>query len=92
MNANIKQEGRITALEKRIAEAADGFVSLTAEEYDLLLSQPLGTVDGFQPLAATPGGIKVGIGIAGNGVQLRLIFEQPIRNDTGLAAGMSKWD
>lgn len=62
MNANLKQEKRIAALEKRIAEAGDDFVSLTAEEYDLLLSQPIGTVDGFEPLATTAGRIMVGIG------------------------------
>ncbi len=62
MNTNIKQEERIAALEKRIALAGDDFVSLTAEEYDLLLSQPIGTVDGFEPLATTAGGIMVGIG------------------------------
>ncbi len=64
LNTNIKQEERITALEKRIAEAGNDFVSITAEEYDLLLSQPIGTVDGFEPLTTTAGGIMVGIGFA----------------------------
>ncbi|MCK9211128.1 MAG: hypothetical protein M0P61_09865 [Ignavibacteriaceae bacterium] len=64
MNANIKQEERITNLEKRIAEAGDDFVSLTMEEYELLLSQPVGTVDGFEPLTTTAGGIMVGIGFS----------------------------
>ena len=62
MNTNIRQEERIAALEKRIAEAGDDFVSLTAEEYDLLLSRPIGPVDGFNPLTTTAGGIMVGIG------------------------------
>ena len=61
MKTNIKQEERIAALEKRIAEAGDDFVSLTAEEYDLLLSQPIGAIDGFNPLTTTAGGIMVGI-------------------------------
>lgn len=64
LNTNIKQEERIASLEKRIAEAGDDFVSLTAEEYDLLLSQPIGDVDGFEPLTTTAGGIMVGIGFA----------------------------
>jgi hypothetical protein len=64
INTNIKQEERITNLEKRIAEAGDDFVSLTIEEYELLLSQPVGTVDGFEPLNTTAGGIMVGYGFA----------------------------
>ncbi len=64
MDTNIKQEERITNLEKRIAEAGDDFVSLTMEEYELLLSQPVGTVDGFEPLTTTAGGIMVGIGFS----------------------------
>lgn len=78
MNTNSKQQERVAVLQKRIAEAGDGFVSLTAEEYDLLLSQPIGTVDGFQPLAETAGGIKVGIGIAPNGVQqvIQTLFQK----------------
>ncbi len=62
VNTTTKQEEHIAALERRIAEAGDDFVSLTAEEYDLLLSQPIGTVDGFEPLTKTAGGIMVGIG------------------------------
>ncbi len=64
MNTNSKQDERIVALEKRVVEAGDDCVSLTAEEYDLLLSQPIGTVDGFEPLTATAGGIMVGIGFS----------------------------
>ncbi|HEX7410709.1 MAG TPA: hypothetical protein VF298_01065 [Bacteroidales bacterium] len=64
LNTNIKQEERITTLEKRIAEAGDDFVSLMSEEYDLLLSQPVGDVDGFEPLTTAAGGIMVGIGFA----------------------------
>lgn len=59
---NIKQAERIATIEKRIAEAGDDFVSLTAEDYDLLLSQPTGTVEGFEPLTTTAGGIRVGYG------------------------------
>jgi len=62
MKTNIQQEERIAAIEKRIAESGDEFVSLTAEEYDLLLSQPIGVIEGFEPLAATGGGIQVGYG------------------------------
>ncbi len=65
MNTNIKQEERIAALEKRIAEAGDDFVSLTLEEYELLLSRPIGTVDGFEPLTTTAGGIMVGGAVGG---------------------------
>ncbi|TRZ71177.1 MAG: hypothetical protein D4R97_07090, partial [Bacteroidetes bacterium] len=50
MKTNIQQEERIAAIEKRIAESGDEFVSLTAEEYDLLLSQPIGVIEGFEPL------------------------------------------
>jgi hypothetical protein len=64
LNIKTGQDERITSLEKRIAEAGDDFVSLTAEEYDLLLSQPVGTVDGFEALTTTAGGIMVGIGFA----------------------------
>src|SRR3990167_8763048 len=69
MNTNIKQEERIAALEKRIAAVGDDFVSLTAEDYDLLLSQPIGTVNGFEPRTTATGGILVGVGLAGNGLQ-----------------------
>lgn len=61
MKTNIKQDERIAALEKRIAETSDDFVSLTVEEYDLMLSKPIGMVDGFKPLTTTAGGIMVGI-------------------------------
>ena len=60
MKKNIGQEERIAALEKRIAEAGDDFVSLSEEDYDLLLSLPLGP--GFKPLTTTAGGIMLGIG------------------------------
>lgn len=78
MDTNIRQEERIAALEKRIVEAGDDFVSLTAEEYDLMLSKPIGTIDGFEPLTTTTGGIMVGIGFAGNGVQqvIQTIFQK----------------
>jgi len=62
MKTEIKQAERIAILEKRIAEAVNDFASLTAEEYDLLLSQPTGTVEGFEPLTTTAGGIMVGYG------------------------------
>lgn len=62
LKTDIKQEARIAALEKRIAEAGNDFVSLTAEEYDLLLSQPIGAVEDFEPLNTTAGGIMVGYG------------------------------
>src|ERR1035437_5160653 len=64
MKKDIKQEERIADLENRIALSGDDFVSLTAEEYDLLLSQPVGDVDGVEPLTTTGGGIMVGIGFA----------------------------
>jgi hypothetical protein len=64
LNTKTSQDERIAALEKRIAEAGDDFVSLTAGEYDLLLSRPIGDVDGFEPLTTTAGGIMVGIGFA----------------------------
>lgn len=70
LHTNIKQEERIATLEKRIAAAGDNFVSLTAEEYDLLLSQPIGSVDGFKPLATTAGGIVVGIGFREDGPKI----------------------
>lgn len=78
MKKNIGQEERIATLEKRIAEAGDDFVSLTLEEYDILLSQPIGTVDGFKPLTTTAGGIMIGTGVAGNGVQqvIQTIFQK----------------
>ncbi|MCK9411459.1 MAG: hypothetical protein M0Q53_04100 [Prolixibacteraceae bacterium] len=62
MKTEIKQSERIAVLEKRIAEAVNDFASLTSEEYDLLLSQPTGTVEGFEPLTTTAGGIMVGYG------------------------------
>jgi len=78
MKTDIKQEERIVALEKRIAEAGDDFVSLTAEEYDFLLSQPIGAVEDFDPLTTTASGIMVGIGFAGNGVQqaIQTLFQK----------------
>lgn len=62
MKTEIKQAERIAVLEKKIAEAVNDFASLTSEEYDLLLSQPTGTVEGFEPLTTTAGGIMVGYG------------------------------
>lgn len=62
MKSDLKQEARIAAIEKRITDAGDDFVSLTAEEYDLLLSQPIGVVEEFEPLTTTAGGIMVGYG------------------------------
>ena len=78
MNTNIKQEERIAALEKRIAAVGDDFVSLTAEDYDLLLSQPIGTVNGFEPRTTATGGILVGVGLAGNGLQkaIQTLFQK----------------
>src|SRR5450759_3690470 len=57
-----KQEARIAILEQKIAEAGDDFVSLSEEDYDLLLSQPLGPIEGFEPLTTTADGIMVGYG------------------------------
>ena len=54
-------EVRIVALEQKIAEAGDDYVSLTEEEYDLLLSQPLEPIAGFEPLTTTTGGIMLGL-------------------------------
>jgi len=62
MKTEIKQAERIAILEKRIAEAVNDFASLSTEDYDLLLSQPTGTVEGFEPLTTTAGGIMVGYG------------------------------
>ncbi|MCK9640109.1 MAG: hypothetical protein M0R39_09395 [Prolixibacteraceae bacterium] len=62
MKTEIKQAERIAVLEKRIAEAVNDFVSISAEEYDLLFSQPVGVVEGFEPLTTTAGGIMVGYG------------------------------
>ena len=62
MKTEIKQAERIDVLEKKIAEAVNDFASLTSEEYDLLLSQPTGTVEGFEPLTTAAGGIMVGYG------------------------------
>ncbi|MFH0989282.1 MAG: hypothetical protein V1799_04610 [bacterium] len=78
MNTNIIQVERIAALEKRIAAAGDDFVSLTAEDYDLLLSQPIGIVNGFEPRTTATGGILVGVGFAGNGIQqvVQTIFQK----------------
>jgi len=61
MNTNIRQEERIAALEKRIAGAGDDFVSLTMGEYELLLSRPVGKVDGFESRMMVSG-IALGIG------------------------------
>ncbi len=69
MKKTITQEEHIADLQKRIAATAGNFVPLTADEYGLLLSQPMGTVDGFEPLATIAGGIMVGVGTAPNGVQ-----------------------
>ncbi|MFA6484068.1 MAG: hypothetical protein WCW62_15925 [Bacteroidales bacterium] len=56
------QAERIATIEKRIAESADEFISLTLEEYELLLSQPVGTMEGFEPLTTTAVGIQIGYG------------------------------
>lgn len=78
LKTDIKQEARIAALEKRVADAGDDYVSLTEEEYDLLLSQPIGAVEEFEPLTTTAGGIMVGIGFAGNGIQsvIQILFQK----------------
>lgn len=62
MKTEVKQAERIAVLEKRIAEAVNDFVSVSPEEYDLLLSQPTLTVEEFEPLTTTAGGIMVGYG------------------------------
>ena len=62
MKINVGNEEQISALEKRITESADEFISLSLEEYELLLSQPVGTIEGFDPLTSVAGGIKVGYG------------------------------
>ncbi len=61
MKTDIKQEERIADLENRIAFSGDDFVSLTVEEYDLLLSQPLFSIGEFEPLTTTAGGIMLGL-------------------------------
>ncbi|MCX6285210.1 MAG: hypothetical protein NTW31_13365 [Bacteroidetes bacterium] len=61
MKTKNNQEERI-ALEKRIADAGGDYVSLTAAEYELLLSQPVGDIEGFDPLVKIMGGIMVGYG------------------------------
>lgn len=61
MKTDIKQAERIATIEKRIAESDDDFVSLSEEDYDLLLSQPLGPIEGFKPLTTTAGGIMLGL-------------------------------
>ncbi|MDP2721894.1 MAG: hypothetical protein Q8O72_03975 [Bacteroidales bacterium] len=61
MKTNINQEERIADLENRIDFSGDDYVSLTEEEYDLLLSQPLGPIGGFEPLTTTAGGIMLGL-------------------------------
>ncbi|MBU3926343.1 MAG: hypothetical protein KKB74_00950, partial [Bacteroidetes bacterium] len=76
MKTDINQEERIADLENRIAFSGDDYVSLTEEEYDLLLSQPLGP--GFKPLTTTAGGIMLGIGCPedqeGNKTDIQIIF------------------
>lgn len=62
MKPTTGQEERIAALEKRIAESADEFISLTLEEYELLLSQPVDTIEGFEALTTAAGGIQIGYG------------------------------
>ena len=61
MNSKIQEE-ELTGIKSRIAAAGDNFVLLTSDEYDLLLFQPVGKIDGFDSLTSTGGGIKVGIG------------------------------
>jgi len=62
MKPTTGQEERIAALEKRIAESADEFISLTLEEYELLLSQRVVTIEGFEAMTTAAGGIQVGYG------------------------------
>jgi len=61
MKTKISKEERI-ALEKKIADAGDDFVSLTVMEYELLLSQDIGEIEGFEPLTKIMGGIQLGYG------------------------------
>ncbi|MFA6128517.1 MAG: hypothetical protein WC699_14560 [Bacteroidales bacterium] len=56
------QAERIAAIEKRIAESADEFISLTLEEYELLLSQRVVTIEGFEVMTTIAGGIQIGYG------------------------------
>jgi hypothetical protein len=62
MKTKTGTEESIAALEKRIADAGGDYVSLTAAEYELLLSQAIGDIEGFDPLATIMGGIMVGYG------------------------------
>ena len=62
MKKKISKEDLIGALEKRIADAGDDYISLTATEYELLLSQPVGEIEGFEPHATAMDGIKIGYG------------------------------
>jgi len=59
-----QQKARIAILEQKIAESGDDFVSLSEEDYDLLLSQPMAPIEGFEPLTTTAGGIMLGVGYA----------------------------
>ncbi len=64
MKKNSSQEDLIVALEKRVADAGDEYISLTVAEYELLLSQPFGDIEGFEPLTTASGGIKIGYGFS----------------------------
>jgi len=62
MQKNISQEDLIENLVKRISGIGNDYVSLTEAEYELLLSQPLGEIEKFEPLTTASGGIMIGIG------------------------------
>lgn len=64
MKKNSSQEDLIVALEKRVADAGDDYISLTGAEYELLLSQPVGDIEGFEPLTTVMGGIMIGYGFS----------------------------
>jgi len=73
MNSNINREDRFVVLNKRIEEAGDDFVSLTKEEYELLLSRPVGKVDGFES-RTTFNGIDIGIGGEMFNTDIQIVF------------------
>ncbi len=64
MKKNSSQEDLIVALEKRVADAGNDYISLTGTEYELLLSQPVGDIEGFEPLTTVMGGIMIGYGFS----------------------------
>src|ERR1035437_3353968 len=73
MNSNINREDRFVVVKKRIEEAGDDFVSLTKVEYELLLSRPVGKVDGFESLT-TVNGIDIGIGGKMFNTDIQIVF------------------